>query len=368
MGRSEMMLSWVYHENTVQAWLTASGIMFGTYVSLLLLRKVVLVRLQQLAERTSTQIDNMITDVLKRTGIWFTTYLSIYTGTRYLTLPEEADSVLRHLAVIVLSLQLAIWGHHLIAYWLVRFLRQRHSDDPGVQTMVGALGFIGRLVLFSALLLTALQNMDIKIDTLLAGLGIGGIAVALSVQSILGDLFASLSIVFDKPFLIGDFIILDNGMMGTVEHVGLKTTRVRSLTGEELVIANNDLLKTRIRNYRQMQNRLVNFTLGVTYQTSTAKLRRIPQIIKAIIDEHPSTAFEWADFSGFGTFSLDYDVAYYVRNYEWYSFMRIRGEIYLEILERFAEEGIEFAYPTQTVFVERAPTKEEQVEGDTGIM
>lgn len=344
------MLTWVFYNNSVQTWLISAAIAAAAYLLLWLLRRVVLVRLHELAQRTSTQLDNLVADVLNKTGWWFTCYLSIYAGSRYLSLSAESEALLSNITVVAISLQLAVWGHHLIAHWLVHYFRRKHADDPTMQTMIGALAFLGRLAFFSALLLTALQNMGFKIDTLLTGLGIGGIAVALSVQSILGDLFASLSIVFDRPFLVGDFIILDNGMMGTVEHVGLKTTRVRSLTGEELVIANNDLLKTRIRNYRQMQDRLVNFTVRVTYQTPYEKLKQVPDMIRAAIQEHPQTAFEWANLSSYGTYSFDFDVAYYVRNYEWYSFMKIREEIYLGILRRLTEEGIEFAYPTQTLF------------------
>lgn len=349
------MLTWEYYGNTVENWLIALALAVGTYMLLAAVRKVALVRLHQLAERTSTQIDNMITDVLGKTTFWFSAYLSLYAGSRWLLLPPQADTVLDKVTVAALTVQLAIWGNQLINHWVIRFLKERHAGDAGMQTMAGALGFISRLALFSALLLMALQNMNVEIDALLTGLGIGGIAVALSVQTVLGDLFASLSIVFDKPFLIGDFIILDNGMMGTVEHVGLKTTRIRSLTGEELIVSNNDLLRTRIRNYRHMQERLVNFKVSVTYQTRHEQLKMIPEIIKAIIDAHPRTVFEWANFVGFGTYSFDFDVAYYVKNYEWYSFMRIREEIYLEIVRRFAEEKIELAYPTQTLFVEDEP-------------
>ena len=345
------MLTWIYFGNTLQAWLTAMAITVTTYLILWVIHRIALVRLQALAQRTATQIDNAIADVLSKTGFWFTSYLSLYAGSRFLTLPEQTNTLLRGIAMGVLLIQIAIWANRLVTYWVVQGLRRRHAGDASMQTMASALGFISRILIVSALLLTGMQNLGIEIDTLLAGLGIGGIAVALALQSVLGDLFASLSIVFDKPFLIGDFIILDNGMMGTVENVGLKTTRIRAMTGEELVIANNDLLRTRIRNYRKMQNRMVSFTLNVTYQTSHAKLRQIPGIIRTVVDDHPQTTFEWANFVGFGAYSLDFDVAYYVKDYEWYRYLAVREEIYLEIFRRFTEEEIEFAYPTQTLLM-----------------
>lgn len=349
------MFDWHFFGNAVQAWLIAGAIALGAYLVLWIVRRMVLVRLHRLAERTTSRIDDIFADILGRTGFWFTSYLSLYIGSRYLALQPDLEIVLRNILVAALLIQMAVWGNRLITPWLMQHLQQKYAHDPSMKTMVVAFGFISRLVLFSGVLLIGLQNMGVKIDALLAGLGVGGIAVALAVQSILGDLFASLSIVLDKPFLIGDFIILDNGMMGTVEHVGLKSTRIRSLTGEELVIANNDLLRTRIRNYRKMKDRMVNFILRVPYGTPLDQMRQIPGIIKSIVDAHPQTLFEWANFSALGTYAIEYDVAYYVKDYEWYSFMDIRADIYLQIVERLTAAGVSLAYPTQTLFMEPAP-------------
>lgn len=349
-GGTVFFPAWVFYGNPIEAWLIALAIAATVYLLQLLLLRVALVRLHAVAQHTATQVDNLVMDVLSKTRWWFMACVSIYAGSLYVILPADVSVLMRNILVIVVTLQVAVWGHHLITEWLTTYFRRKYAGDKTVQTMTGAVVFLGRMLFYTALLLMALQNMGVRIDTLLAGLGIGGVAVALSVQNILGDLFASLSIVFDQPFLVGDFIILDNGMMGTVEHVGLKTTRLTSLNGEELVIANNDLLKTRIRNYRKMKDRLVNFKVSVPFQTPHEKLKALPDLFREVIEAHPRARFEWARLASLGPYAFEFDVAYYVTNYEWYSFMEIREEIYLEIIRRLTDAGVELAYPTQTLF------------------
>jgi len=211
-------------------------------------------------------------------------------------------------------------------------------------------------VLWTVLLLMVLDNLGVNITTLVASLGIGGIAVALAVQNILGDLFASLSIVLDKPFVVGDFIIVDK-YLGTVEYVGLKTTRLRSLGGEQLVFSNADLLKSRLQNMTRMNRRRAAFTVSVTYDTPTATLRRVPAMLTEIVKAQEPVTFDRAHFSGMAASSLNFDVVYWVETADFNRHMDILQEIYLQIMDRFAAEGIEFAFPTQTLHVHdaRAP-------------
>jgi small-conductance mechanosensitive channel len=215
-----------------------------------------------------------------------------------------------------------------------------------------AVGFVARLVLWSVILLLALDNLGVDVTALVAGLGVGGIAVALAVQNILSDLFASLSIVLDKPFAVGDFLIIDS-FLGSVEHVGLKTTRLRSLSGEQLVFSNTDLLGSRIRNYGRMFERRVVFKIGVTYQTPRDKLTKIPGIIREAIEAQDKTRFDRSHFNEYGEFSLNFESVYYVLGPDYNLYMDIQQAINLRIHERFEEEGIEFAYPTQTLFLAR---------------
>ena len=189
---------------------------------------------------------------------------------------------------------------------------------------------------------------------MVAGLGVGGIAVALATQNILGDLFASLSIVLDKPFVIGDFLIVGD-FMGSVEYVGLKTTRLRSLSGEQLVFSNTDLLGSRIRNYGRMYERRVVFKLGVTYQTPREKLSRIPAIIREAIETQDNSRFDRSHFQAYGDFSLNFESVYYIGSPDYNLYMDVQQAVNLRIHERFEEESIEFAYPTQTLFVAQTP-------------
>jgi len=202
-------------------------------------------------------------------------------------------------------------------------------------------------------LLMALENFGVNITTFITGLGVGGVAVALAVQNILGDLFASLSIVLDKPFVIGDSLAVGE-FQGTVEHVGLKTTRLRSLGGEQLIFSNGELTKSRMRNYGRMAERRVVFKIGVTYDTPREKLAQIPAWIKQIITEQPQTRVDRSHFAAYGDFALTFETVYYVLSPDYNTYMDIQQTINLKIHERFEKEGIEFAFPTQTLILERA--------------
>jgi len=232
---------------------------------------------------------------------------------------------------------------------LKRYQKQYRHIDPARMTTVRAVSLAARLVVILVAVILVLDNLPgVEITALVASLGIGGIAIALAVQSILSDLFASLSIILDKPFVLGDFIIVDT-YMGTVEYIGLKTTRVRSLSGEQLVFANGDLLKSRIRNYKRMAERRVVFTLGVTYQTAYRHLKSIPGWIETIIGELDLTRFDRAHFQGFGDYALEFEIVYYVLDPDYNRYMDIQQAINLAIYKKFEAEKIDFAYPTQTV-------------------
>ena len=205
-------------------------------------------------------------------------------------------------------------------------------------------------MIWSVIALVALDSLGINVTTVVAGLGIGGVAVALAVQNILGDLFASLSIILDKPFVMGDFLIIDEHM-GSVEYIGLKTTRIRSLSGEQLIFSNSDLLKSRIRNYGRMFERRVVFNLGVTYSTPRDKLRRIPEIIRDAINAQEKTRFDRSHFMKYGDYALQFETVYYVKSPDYNIYMDIQQSIYFAIHEAFEREQIDFAYPTQKLLV-----------------
>jgi small-conductance mechanosensitive channel len=337
--------------NTWQEWIVALGIAAVTIAVLLILEKVAVKRLHTRGKKTRTPALRLVAEILGATKIVLLIPVALYLGSQALALPPKFERLIANVTIVALLIQAAVWGNRLIELWIKRkFQKKKEEEDAASATTLAVLGFIGRLVLWSLVALLALDNLGFNITTLVAGLGIGGIAVALAAQNILGDLFASLSIVLDKPFLIGDFIIVDD-KMGTVEYIGLKTTRIRSLGGEQIIFSNTDLLNSRIRNYKRMIERRIDFSLGVTYQTPAEKLAQIPAIIRETVEQQEKTRFDRAHFKEYGDFALLFEVVYYVLDPDYNRYMDIQQAINLAIFHRFQKEGIEFAYPTQSLYL-----------------
>lgn len=339
--------------NTPMAWLTACGIAIGVALLLVAVSRLVVSRVRRFSERTANEWDDLLADVLAATRTWTILAVGLLVGSAALELEAPVRSVLRRLVLVVVLIQCGFWLGAAARTMLTRYRRDKLEDDPGAATMVGVIGFLVQVVVWAGVLLLALDNFGIDITALVAGLGVGGIAVALALQNVLGDLFASLAIVLDKPFVIGDFVVVDD-LVGTVEYIGLKTTRVRSLGGEQLVFSNADLLSSRVRNFGRMAERRIVFSLGVTYQTPRALLEEIPGIIRAAVEAQPHTRCDRSHLSGYGASSIDFETAWYVLVPDFGTYMDVQQAIYLDIHRSFEDRGIEFAYPTQTVFLERS--------------
>jgi len=340
--------------NPLLDWLIALGLALAVAAALFALRRFLPARLAALARRAGTRLGDAVAEMLGATWTAFLVTMAVYAGAQYLTLPDSLTRVIHGLAIVALLLQAGAWGQRGIALWLEYTLRVKKETDAAGATTLSVLGFVARIVLWSVVLLMILDNLGVNITALVASLGIGGIAMALAAQNILGDIFASLSIAMDKPFVIGDFIIVDD-VLGTVEYIGLKTTRLRSLSGEQIVFSNTDLLKSRIRNYKRMFERRVVFGFGVLYQTTVDRLERIPRIVREIVEAQPKTRFDRAHFSKYGDSSLDFEVVYYVLDPDYNLYMDIQQAINLALFRRFADDGIDFAYPTRTLYVHTAP-------------
>lgn len=277
-------------------------------------------------------------------------------GSFVIQLPEGSAQWRRAFGTMLVLIQSGVWLNAFLTESLRRYEDKHMAANAGKVTTLRALAFVGRIVIIIVVLLGVLESIPgFEVTTLITGLGIGGIAVALALQNVLGDLFASLSISLDRPFSIGDFIIVGD-FLGTVEHIGLKTTRIRSLSGEQLVFSNTDLLQSRIRNYMRMQQRRVPFTVGVTYQTPPSKLRKIPDIFKKQLEPFDDVHFDRAHFKAYGAYSLDFEFVYYVHTSDYNRYMDIQQSINLGLYDEFEKEGIEFAYPTRTLFVENQPS------------
>lgn len=347
------ILDYIVWDNPLKTWLIATLVAVATILTLRILRGVFLRRLRSISRKTRGEFDDLITDLLDRTKGFFLLILAVFVGAFVLTLPGKATDLIRVVVLMAILVQGGLWGNAVITFAIARAMRERLADDASSATTVSALGFVGKLALWAIVVLLALDNLPgVEVGTLIAGMGISGIAIALAVQNILGDLFASLSIVLDKPFVIGDFIIVGE-LLGTVEHIGLKSTRVRSLSGEQLVFSNSDLLGSRIRNFKRMNERRVVFSIGVTYQTPYEKLAAIPSMLRETIEAQKETRFDRAHFQAYGDFALNFEVVYYVKTPDYNTYMDIQQTINLEIYRRFHDEGIEFAYPTQTLFLEK---------------
>lgn len=338
----------VFLGNSLVSWVQGCGTALGIYAVLWLVRRVLSVRLGALAARTTNSWDDLFVLVVKRTHGATLAVVALWPALGVLEVPGTAIEVARVLTVLVGGLQLAFWGNQVIAHVLDRRVAQLRQADPASATTLNGMTIVARGVLWVVLVLLALDNLGVNISALVAGLGIGGVAIALAIQNILGDLFASLSIVLDKPFVVGDFIVVGD-MMGTVERVGLKTTRVRSLSGEQLAFANADLLGSRIRNFKRMAERRVLFTVGVTYQTSADMLARISTVLREVVSTERDARFDRAHLRGFDDSAITFEVVYYVLDPDYNRFMDVQQRINLAIYRRFEADGVEFAYPTRTV-------------------
>ncbi len=280
---------------------------------------------------------------------------AIFAGSFAINLHDTVDRAIHAVALAAILLQVGLWANEIIAFSANRYQqRSQHDPEGGIApSTVYAVRFLANLALWSLLVLVALDNVGVQITTLVAGLGIGGIAVALAAQSVLGDLFASLVIVLDRPFAVGDFIILGD-FMGSVERIGIKTTRLRSISGEQLIFANHDLVTSRIRNFKRMLERRVVFQLGLTYDTTAAQMQQAVQLVRDAIERQSTVRFDRAHFASYGNFSLNIEAVYYVMSPDYPVYMDTQQAINLELLQKFGEAGLEFAFPTQTIYVSGA--------------
>ena len=350
-------IDWLNYElfgNTVTRMATAAGVFVVLWLTLLLLRRIVVRRLRSLEQRNEGVLAfDVAEDIARATRGWFLFILALFIVTRALAVSDDVGLWITRATMIATLLQFGFWLSAGVIKSIQTRRKRQLEESPDSVAAMDILSFIARVTIWSFVLLAVLDNLGVNITTMIAGLGVGGIAVALAAQNILGDLFASLSIVLDKPFVVGDFLIIGD-FLGSVEKVGIKTTRLRSLSGEQLVFSNNDLLNSRIRNYGRMFERRVIFSIGVTYQTPADKLKAIPGILRAAVEAQETVRFDRAHFQKYGDFALVFEVVYYVLSADYNEYMNIQQAVNLQIFEEFEAGGIEFAYPTQTLYVNKA--------------
>lgn len=338
--------------NTVNDWLVALGVFLGLSFLFWLFVKIVILKLKKASGKTQTDVDDFVIELFQNIKPPFYFFVSLYISARFLDLNDMIGKIIFGIFVIVVVLQ-AIFALQKVVDYVIRKKILDHDENGDSQDKEAVVKLAGQLVkgsLWVVGILLVLSNLGINITSLIAGLGVGGLAIGLALQSVLGDIFASFSIFTDKPFKVGDFIIIGNDM-GTVEKVGVKTTRIRTLEGQELVVPNKDLTETRVNNYGRMYRRRVVFNLGVIYETEAEKLKKIPQLVEEIVKQAELAEFDRCHFKDYGDFSLNFETVYFVDTPDYNKYMDVNQEINLKIFEAFKREGIEFAYPTQVVYL-----------------
>lgn len=348
------------------AWLRAGALSAAVVVGVLLVRSIGARRLAVLSRRTTNPWDDVLVDVVRSTQTLLVIVAGLYAGSLSLPLPTGATRWLDGAMAIAALAQLGLWCTAAARGLLTAYRGRRPVEDRSTSTLFAALHVVVQVVIWTVVLLLALANLGVNVTAFVASLGVGGVAIALATQKILGDLFASLAIVLDKPFVIGDFIAVGD-LMGTVERVGMKTTRLRSLSGEQLIFSNGDLLDSRVRNYGRMQERRVVFRVSVTYQTPRALLREIPGMLRRAVTAQAPVRFDRAHLATFGDFAVEYECVYYVNSPDYTQYMDIQQQVNLDIHAQFEEAGIEFAYPTQTLVLQRAARRDARAPEHAGV-
>ncbi|MCL5995782.1 MAG: mechanosensitive ion channel family protein [Chloroflexi bacterium] len=322
--------------NTLLTWLVAAAVAVISALALYAVKRVLLHRVEARLGRQGP--GRLAIAVFRRTRFPFLFFLGLYAGAQWLSLPDLDGKVLRVVFVFGLVIQVAMWGDGLISSWL----EPHRADRAAGMTPLGALTFAGKIVFYSFVLLFGLSNLGVDVSSMVAGLGIGGIAVALALQTFLSDVLASVAIMLDKPFVVGDFIVVDD-YQGTVEHIGVKTTRVRSVDGEQLVFANSDLTQARLHNYKRMDERRVQFTLGLSYQIPPEALATITALVRDVVDAQECARFERAYFKHYGESALQFEIVYHVLGQDYALYKDVQHAVNLALYQRLKDAGIALA-------------------------
>jgi len=335
--------------NTLGQYAIAVLAFFGFLIVFKIFQAFVLKRLGKIAGKTATDIDDTLLKIARSLKPPFYSFLAFWLAIKFVALNSAVQTAINIILIVWVVRQVIIAVEISVEYLVKRSLG---AERRGTETAITGINILTRFTLWALGLLFILSNFGVNITSLVAGLGIGGIAIALALQNILSDLFSSFAIYFDKPFVVGDFIIAGEHM-GVVEKIGIKTTRIRALQGEEIVISNKELTSARVQNFKKMKERRIVFSFGVLYETSQEKLEKIPAMIKGIIESVKNTRFDRAHLKDFGESALNFEVVYYLESSDYNQYMDTQQEINFKINKVFAEERISMAYPTRTIYMQK---------------
>jgi small-conductance mechanosensitive channel len=349
-------LNQVYYNNTVKDYLITLSIIVISIVVLRLFKRTIIQRLRIAAAKTQGTTDDFIVDGIDRFGLPIIQFAIIYWGLNFLDLSEKAEHIIDVATSVIITYFVLRLVSSLILMLLESRIRRQENGEEKIKQL-GGLMLVINIFIWVIGIVFLLDNMGKDVATIIAGLGIGGIAIALAAQNILGDLFNYFVIYFDRPFEVGDYIVVDD-KMGTVEYLGIKTTRIRSLSGEQIIIGNSNLTGSRIHNFKRMMTRRVLFTLNVDYRTPLEKMKIIPGLLKSVIEEQKSISFDRAHFAAYGDWSLKYEVVYFVLSAEFNKYMDIHQAINFRINEEFQRNGIYIVASPHASLIPQPPAEE----------
>ncbi len=340
--------------NSISQWLLALVVASVMMILTIFIRGLIRRSYQRMAQTVEVELMEIPLQIASHTKLSFLVIISCFFGSLVLNLPDGTQVMVRKILVIAVCWQAGLWSTAAALAWLTNSRGGQSAIESGRAGTMNVVAIMIRIVIWSIVVLLTLENLGIDITTLVAGLGIGGIAIALAVQNVLGDLLASLSITLDKPFEEGDLLFLDD-FQGKVEQIGIKSTRLRSVTGEQIIVSNADLLKSRLRNFGRMTERRMVLKVGVAYETSLDLVQQVPTLLQQVIESQPTVRFDRCYLLRFGDSAIEFEASYFVVSSKMADSLDVQHAIHMALLTRFAEAGIAFAYPTRRVLLDRTP-------------
>lgn len=339
----------LWHSNSPMDWLVAGIVAVAVWSGLWILRRLFASRYKRYTSVGHFAPVRLIAYLIGNTKQFFFLAVALYAGQESLTLPETIQHVVSKFVLLLVLWQVGLWAGRCVRF----YLEMKELASGADQVFAGSLdiiNFVSRMLIWSLVILVALDNLGVNITALLAGLGVGGVAVALALQNVLGDLFASLSIALDKPFVVGDSLVIDT-FTGKVERIGIKTTRLRSDTGEQIILSNADILKSRVRNFGRAQEQRALATIRVTYDTPSDKLQEIPKLLESVVREQANARFERCHLKTLGDSALHFELSYFVEQPNLHPLLDLQQAVNFRIIDEFRRLGVEFDYPTQRVIL-----------------
>ena len=338
--------------NMIEDWLKALVTSIGIFLIVTLIKSIGVKKLSSIASHTKTNFDDTFLRIIQETRGYFILLLGLFGGSRFLTLSEKWVNGINKAFFVVAALQVGLWLGGFINH-LTSMRENQEIGDKSERTAINAFGLFGKILIWSIIGMVTVQNITgMEMSALITSLGIGGIAVGLAVQNILKDIFSSLSIFLDKTFLVGDYIVVGD-IGGTVVNIGLKSTRLKTLLGEEVVFSNSDILDSSIHNYRKMERRLVTINIGVSPETDSAVLETIPAIFKTCVEKQDKATFDRANLTNIGDFTLDYELIFHIESSDYTLYANTKEAVFLDIIRQFQAKGINMPYPTQAVLLSK---------------